>query len=218
MELYLPVFPLHTVLFPGTEIEIQIFEKRYRKLAQNVLQSGGLIGIFCIKKGIEAYGPLPEPYEYGTLGKILVSDPEYFLFDENFTFRIRVLGLKKIKLIHYYESSDNYLIGNVITGEEKHYDFSPHYEEKKEFFEEAKFYLKNTYFLTLHEQEMENVMLLCHKVLKYLNIPLEEKQKLLELSSFQERWEKTLFHLKTKNRILETLQKNTKPETKDSWN
>jgi Lon protease-like protein len=37
MEMYLPIFPLNTVLFPGTTLELQIFEERYKKMIYSAL-------------------------------------------------------------------------------------------------------------------------------------------------------------------------------------
>jgi Lon protease-like protein len=206
MEKYIPIFPLNTVLFPGITIELQIFEERYRKMIYSALTSNQNIGIFCIKEGIEAYGPLPVPYEVGTLSKIYEHDPIELLFIDNIIFRISVLGLKKIKLLHYYESSENYLIGNIIPDEEMIITNSIKEENKKEFLQELEKYLK---YLNIDVEEplnTENFILLCHFAIKILNIPLSEKQQLLEYPSFEIRWKETFKILQHKNSIISQLQ------------
>ncbi|WP_322805501.1 LON peptidase substrate-binding domain-containing protein [Thermanaerothrix sp.] len=63
--IYLPIFPLHTVLFPGTPLPLHIFEPRYRRMMNEVIRTNGLFGVVLIKRGIEAMGPLPEPHRIG---------------------------------------------------------------------------------------------------------------------------------------------------------
>ncbi|MDW7975879.1 MAG: LON peptidase substrate-binding domain-containing protein [Leptospiraceae bacterium] len=218
MERYIPLFPLSTVLFPGVSIDIQVFEERYKKMVVSVLNTNKQIGIFCIKEGIEAHGPLPIPYEYGTLGQIYQHDPIENLYSKNSVFRMSVMGLKKIKLIHYYESVEKYYIGNVIIDEEYLHNVQISTEEKEYFFSEAKFYLKHQSFENLDRIDPNNVVLLCHLTLHFLNIPLEEKQKLLELSSFQERWNKTLQILKYKNQIIHQIEKTHRFQQEDVFN
>lgn len=66
----LPIFPLHTVLFPGTPLPLHIFEPRYRKMMAEVLRTNSIFGVALIRRGIEAMGPLPEPYNIGCTATI----------------------------------------------------------------------------------------------------------------------------------------------------
>ncbi len=60
MENYLPLFPLSLVAFPGEQINLHIFEDRYKQLIKESLESESGFGIPCYEKGrIEAL-------EYGT--------------------------------------------------------------------------------------------------------------------------------------------------------
>lgn len=70
----LPLFPLHTVLFPGMPLRLQVFEERYRQLVYHVLQTNQIFGVNLIKNGEEALGPLPEPYEVGCTARIVQID------------------------------------------------------------------------------------------------------------------------------------------------
>lgn len=206
MEKYIPIFPLNTVLFPGTTLELQIFEERYKKMIYSALKNHQNIGIFCIKKGLEAYGPLPEPYEFGTLGKIYEHDPVEYLSMDDIIFRINILGLKKIKLLHYYESQDKYLVGNIINQEENIISNNITLEQKQAFLNEVKEYLKYQNIQNIDQITTDNFILLCHIAIKFLNIPLSDKQRLLELSSFEERWKETYKILKYKNEIIKQLE------------
>ncbi len=211
MEKYIPIFPLNTVLFPGVNLEIQIFEERYKKLIEHVLHTNNQLGIFCIKEGLEAYGPLPTPYEIGTLSQVYQHDPMEDLYRDNTIFRVNVVGIKKIKILHYYESSEHYLVGNIISQEENIISKDINDEIKNDFFKQVQEYLKYQNFENLDFLNVNNFILLCHYIIKHMNIPLSEKQKLLELSTFDERWKKTYQILKEKNSIIHQL-KNIKSQ------
>ncbi|CAH0351666.1 LON peptidase substrate-binding domain-containing protein [Aquabacterium sp. CECT 9606] len=49
----LPLFPLHTVLFPGGLLPLQIFEVRYLDLMKRCEQSGAPFGVVCLQSGHE---------------------------------------------------------------------------------------------------------------------------------------------------------------------
>lgn len=68
--IYLPIFPLKTVLFPGTPLPLHIFEPRYRRMMNEVIHTSGLFGVALIKRGVEAMGPLPAPHSIGCAAKI----------------------------------------------------------------------------------------------------------------------------------------------------
>lgn len=65
----LPLFPLQTVLFPGGELRLRIFEQRYIDLVRNSIRQGQGFGIPPIRHGNEAGTPAT-PYSIGTLAHI----------------------------------------------------------------------------------------------------------------------------------------------------
>lgn len=67
--LEIPLFPLRTVLFPGHELPLQIFEERYKTMTQELLESGGVFGVILIKQGTEV-GGAAVPYDVGTTAAI----------------------------------------------------------------------------------------------------------------------------------------------------
>lgn len=208
MEAFIPLFPLNTVYYPGNILEIQIFEERYKKLFASVIQGNSQLGIFCIKEGVEAYGPLPIPYSIGTLAKIIdyqvIPLSISHKLKNDYLIKVKLIGIYKIKLLYEYESQDYYWIGNIIPCEEN-YNTSEISEKKKHLF-----FLEFSKFLEYHNLELkethkENIIFLCHQALQYLSISLEEKQRLLEVSNFFQRWEKTYQYLREKNQIIEKL-------------
>ncbi|GMV85591.1 MAG: hypothetical protein AMXMBFR80_14460 [Dehalococcoidia bacterium] len=65
----LPLFPLRTVLFPGMELPLRIFEERYRVMVRELLDSGSEFGVLLIREG-EEVGGLAIPHDYGTTARI----------------------------------------------------------------------------------------------------------------------------------------------------
>lgn len=49
----LPLFPLHTVLFPGAPISLHIFEERYRLMIGQCLEQQQPFGIVLLRSGSE---------------------------------------------------------------------------------------------------------------------------------------------------------------------
>lgn len=65
----LPLFPLRTVLFPGMELPLRIFEERYRVMIRELLASGGEFGVLLIREG-EEVGGSAIPHNVGTTARI----------------------------------------------------------------------------------------------------------------------------------------------------
>ena len=49
----LPLFPLATVLFPGGQLPLRVFEARYLDMVSSCLRSGSPFGVVCINEGGE---------------------------------------------------------------------------------------------------------------------------------------------------------------------
>ena len=70
----LPLFPLGTVLFPGSFLPLHVFEPRYRLLIRRCIEGAGPFGIVLIRSGSEA-GMLAEPHGIGTVARIVAVSP-----------------------------------------------------------------------------------------------------------------------------------------------
>lgn len=65
----LPIFPLGTVLFPGSALPLHIFEERYRTMINACIERDEPFGVVLIREGVEA-GGAAEPYDVGTTARI----------------------------------------------------------------------------------------------------------------------------------------------------
>jgi hypothetical protein len=69
-ELRVPIFPLHTVLFPEGPLPLRVFEPRYLDMVSQCLRTDGAFGICLIERG-EEVGGTSKPYDLGTLARIV---------------------------------------------------------------------------------------------------------------------------------------------------
>jgi Lon protease-like protein len=67
--LRVPLFPLNTVLFPGSVLPLKIFEQRYLDMAAACMKDNLPFGVCLIEKGSEV-GSGAEPHAVGTLASI----------------------------------------------------------------------------------------------------------------------------------------------------
>jgi len=65
----LPLFPLHTVLFPGMMLPLQVFEERYKRMIGACLDDDRRFGVVLIRSGEEVGGGA-EPHDVGTIARI----------------------------------------------------------------------------------------------------------------------------------------------------
>jgi uncharacterized protein len=70
----LPLFPLGTVLFPGSLLPLHVFEPRYRLLIRRCIEGERVFGIVLIRSGAEVGGPA-EPHAIGTQARIVGVSP-----------------------------------------------------------------------------------------------------------------------------------------------
>jgi uncharacterized protein len=65
----LPMFPLSSVLFPGADLTLHVFEPRYRVLTAECLRGDGAFGVVLIARGSEVGGG-DERVDVGTVAHI----------------------------------------------------------------------------------------------------------------------------------------------------
>ena len=70
----LPLFPLHTVLFPGGPLALRIFEPRYLDMVRRCFREQGEFGVVLIIEGAEA-GVADAIASVGTTARLVDFDP-----------------------------------------------------------------------------------------------------------------------------------------------
>jgi uncharacterized protein len=105
----IPLFPLNTVLFPGTPLHLHIFEERYKRMVSYCRKTNSPFGVVLIQKGTEAYGPVAEPFSIGCTAQIAHIQP----LDQG-RMNIIAIGLERFRIVTT-RSDLPYLVGIVET-------------------------------------------------------------------------------------------------------
>lgn len=111
-ERSLPLFPLHTVLFPGGVLPLRVFEQRYIEMTKACVASGEPFGVCLIVKGDEvARGNDPRTPEFapiGTLARVCDWDmPDGML-------HLRVEGGERFQVKSHETKPDGLVVGSVV--------------------------------------------------------------------------------------------------------
>ncbi len=102
----LSLFPLNSVLFPGTTLPLHIFEERYKLMIGRCLESKSPFGVLLIRSGNEV-GEVAEPFEMGTTARIVRVQH----LDEG-RMNLVCLGVQRFRLSRSV-SETPYLVGEV---------------------------------------------------------------------------------------------------------
>lgn len=103
----LPLFLLHTVLFPGGRLAVRVFEKRYFDMVTACLKSERPFGACMIKRGAEV-GAAAEPQEVGTLAHIMQCDLE-----QPGILQVVAKGMQRFRIRSYSVRKDQLLVADV---------------------------------------------------------------------------------------------------------
>lgn len=106
----LPLFPLHTVLFPGGLLPLKVFEARYQDMTRECLRDGTPFGVCLLKSGSEVAQPDDPavPEAVGCLAEIIQCDVQEFGL-----MHIRARGTQRFRLQSHRTESDGLLRGAV---------------------------------------------------------------------------------------------------------
>jgi Lon protease-like protein len=102
----IPLFPLHTVLYPGGPLPLRIFEQRYIDMVSRCLKEERPFGVVLIRNGDET-GP-SDTYNIGTLARIT----DWYQGSDGLL-GITATGGERFRLISSRRQSDGLAIGEV---------------------------------------------------------------------------------------------------------
>ncbi len=183
--LNLPLFPLNTVLFPGLPLKLTIFEPRYKQMLKRCLDTGEKFGVVLIKRGKEALGPLADPYQIGCTAQLVQVEQGR---DEHYD--VTTIGRERFRIISLDRTTYPYLSGNVelfpfSDGDPTHLQYSARQLRPwvKRYFD----VLSETSNTQMDSRYLPNDPIgLAFLATYLLQIPAEEKQKVLEIEQANE--------------------------------
>jgi Lon protease-like protein len=108
-ESWLPLFPLNTVLFPGSLLPLRVFEARYIDMVRDCMKNEAPFGVVLIRSGNEV-GAAAEPEAVGCLARITQWDmPEPGILS------LRTIGGERFRILDTRILSDQRLEARVAT-------------------------------------------------------------------------------------------------------
>jgi hypothetical protein len=103
----LPLFPLHTVLFPGGRLPLKLFEQRYLEMAKECLRTNAAFGVCLILDGREVGEPAL-PALVGCTARIATWDmPQLGVLN------VRALGEQRFRVIDHRPEKNGLLRAEV---------------------------------------------------------------------------------------------------------
>ncbi len=177
-----PLFPLpNVVLFPKTPMPLYIFEERYRTMVREVIAGNGELVIALLRAGPESnYSSVSAVHDVACLGKI-----ETYEELEDGKFNIVVVGIHRVRFIREVQHSP-YRLAEVEKIEEVSCDErSPDIVRRHNHL--GSLFARFTELATGVKQHALELMpqldfeSLVNMVAMTLNLPIEQKQELLEL-------------------------------------
>jgi Lon protease-like protein len=104
-----PLFPLQTVLFPGSLLPLRIFEARYLDMISTSLRLGRPFGIVPIRLGREVGAPA-DFFPFGTLAAI-----ESFDKGADGLLHVSVRGSERFRVEQHAVQADQLTVAEVVT-------------------------------------------------------------------------------------------------------
>lgn len=175
------LFPLDTLLFPGTRLALKIFEQRYLEMIKNCLKNDQEFVVVLISKGREV-GVVPEIFSVGTRARIVDWNSL-----QGGLLGVVVEGTERVRIDSAEGALNELLIGEtgqlVDTGE---LDLTDDVEFVSLLKKLEQHPLVQTQGMAIDYHDLNSVMWGLACLLPFSNI---EKQRLLELDNPQVRYE-----------------------------
>ena len=180
----LPLFPLNTVLLPHTTLPLRIFEERYKTMIGRCIEERAPFGVVLIRSG-EEVGGAAEPYETGCTARIVQVERQ-----PDGGMNLLAIGEQRFR-IKSLDHSEPYLQGDVELLESKNAD-APEIEELAPrvaalFGEHFRLVLALTGQWMRELELPSDAGMLADFIGGNLELPIEQKQELLETLPVPER-------------------------------
>jgi len=177
-----PLFPLHTVLFPGGRLPLRIFEKRYMDMARTCLREQAGFGVCLIREGAEVGAPAT-PAAVGTLATIAEWD-----MAQLGVLQVVALGGQRFKVLDRRVQEDGLALGTIEPlPPERDAPVPPACAAIVRLLERA---IAEHPALLQPPHALDSCAWVSARLGELLPLPLEAKQALLEMDDARERLEK----------------------------
>jgi Lon protease-like protein len=181
----IPLFPLHTVLFPGGPLPLRIFETRYTDMVRACMRESAPFGVLLIQTGEEA-GEVASTATVGTSARIA----DFYTLHDGLL-GITCVGERKFTVQRAWRAADGLNMGEVVWHpEELSMPLPPQYAHLGRAVERAVGDLTEVYQHVT--KNFEDASWVGARLAELLPIDPLDKQALLELEDPLQRLEKLL--------------------------
>ena len=166
-----PIFPLRTILFPGSKLPLRIFEPRYLDMVSHCMRSNIEFGIVLSRK-VPQPGML-ETYATGTLATII----DWNQGDDGLL-GITTLGTNKFELLSMTKQEDGLNIGEIrILEKEEDFKAPSNFDNMVNLLEAI---LEDVDLYHERDKFFESASWVSFRFAEILPLKIEDKQKCLE--------------------------------------
>jgi uncharacterized protein len=175
----LPLFPLHTVLFPGGRLPLRIFEQRYIEMAKTCVRDDASFGVCRILRGDEVLpkgGAAPEFATVGTLAHIETWD-----MLEHGILHVRAAGGTRFQVRTHTVQHDGLVVAEISpVVAEPRVALSPGFEPLAQLLELLAARVGPHQFPD--ERSFDDASWVGYRLCELLPLPLSIKQNILEIN------------------------------------
>lgn len=178
--LEIPLFPLNTVLFPGGVLPLRIFEPRYMDMVRRCMREGSAFGVVLIREGVEAGGGATA-YSVGTLAQIVDFDqlPDKLL-------GITTRGTRRFRVVSSQVHDDGLNVARVeLLPDSDVVTLPSEFSQYAALLEQALPQMGD--FFKHLQPRYDDAVWVSGRLTEVMPIPLQEKQRLLEMDDPIER-------------------------------
>ena len=186
--MYLPFFPLKLVAFPGEELNLHIFEPRYRQLMGDAEKDGINFGICTYLNQMTGFG-------------IEVKLDQIFKRYEDGRLDIKTRGVKSFRMLNF----ENPMPERLYPGGEVEYlNDDPSITQTSQL--EYVFYLKEILHLLNHPVEFDPFSVNAYSFAHKIGLKMEEELELLQIESESLRIEFLIKHFKRMIPVIKAIE------------
>ncbi len=177
----IPLFPLHTVLFPGGPLNLRIFEPRYLDMVSERLRAGEPFGVVLIKDGQETGAA--DFWPQGTAARIVDFDQ----LDDGLL-GLTCRGEARFMVIRHHSRDDGLVLGEVQwLAPEPSVPVPAQYTALLKLLRDILNRAELSGYRRILCEDWDDVAWVSHRLSELLPIPTAARQALLEMRSGEQR-------------------------------
>ena len=184
--LEIPLFPLRTVLFPGGNLPLRIFEQRYLTMIRDCASDNAPFGVCLIREGEEAISPVV-PFQMGSLAHIV----DWFTLEDGLL-GVSTVGGNRFETRSTRRQEDGLMLGTVeLLREPDPEPVPPAYSVLSDVLGRLMEQVSDQY-PEYTPQHLDDAAWVGFRLSELLPLPVIEKQHLLEIQEPTERLQRLL--------------------------